>query len=137
MRIREHLRAIFGYGIPVLAVAAVLLTDIWWDPNFELVANISIAVMAGAVNAFTVLYAWRSNWQSNRIGRIFLRKSLLLSLVLDQIVLSVWWDEDYPFRQHVRFALYALGAIAYVAMVVSLVQEQNRDRRGAGTRSDV
>jgi hypothetical protein len=49
--------------------------------------------------------------------------------VLDQIALSLWWDLDYPFRQQIRFAIYTLGAVAYLPMLVSLLREQSRDRR--------
>lgn len=113
---------------PVLAVAGFIASDAWWEPNYQLAANISIAVLAGAVNVFTVLYWARSNWTANRIGKIFLQKCFFLSLVLNQIVLAVWWDTEYPFRQQVRFAIYALGAVAYLAMVVTLWREQQNDR---------
>lgn len=118
-----------AYGLPVIAVTLFLLGDIWWTLDYQLAANIAIAILAGAVNTFTILYATRSNWRANRIGRIFLRKCIFLSLVLDQIVFAVWFDSEYPGRQHVRFAIYALGAIAYVAMVISLWNEQQSDRR--------
>lgn len=118
-----------AYGVPVLLVSLFLLGDLWWTLDYELAANIAIAVLAVAVNVFTILYGFRSNWRANRIGRIFLRKCVFLSLVLNQIVFAVWFDSEYPGRQHVRFAIYALGAIAYVAMVISLWHEQQNDRR--------
>lgn len=118
-----------AYGLPVIAVSLFLLGDMWWTLDYQLAANIAIAVLAAAVNVFTVLYVTRSNWKANRIGRIFLRKCIFLSLVLNQIVAAVWFDSEYPGRQHVRFAIYALGAIAYIAMVVSLWHEQQKDRK--------
>lgn len=79
---------------------------------------------------FAALYAGRSRWWTNRIGKIYLAKSLILALVLMQAVVSVWWQDDYPGRQVIRFIIYSLGAVTYVPMLWSLWREQQRDRRG-------
>lgn len=111
-----------------ILIAIILLCDILFDINYQFGANLALLVLAALVNAFTLLYAIRSKWRSNRIGRIFLAKCAVLSLVLDQIVLAVWWDLEFPGRQHVRFAIYALGALVYIPMLISLWCEQQRDR---------
>ena len=75
-----------------------------------------------------VLYWARSRWWANRIGKIYLAKSIVLSLFLSQVVVATWWDTDYPGRQHIQFAIYTLGAVVYLPMICSLWREQNRDR---------
>lgn len=42
--------------------------------------------------------------------------------------MSTWWDTDYPYRQHLRFAIYSLAAVAYFTMVIGLWTEQRADR---------
>lgn len=112
-----------------LAIAGTFVADIWLTIDYEFDANISLIYLAVLVTVFTVLYGLRSNWRANRVGRVFLIKSVFLSLVLGQIVLSSWWDADYPLRQQIRFILYTAGAWTYASMVVTLCREQNRDRR--------
>lgn len=127
-------RRLWGLGLRwfylacAVLIAIILVCDIWFDIDYQFGANLALLVLAALVNAFTLLYVVRSKWRSNRIGRIFLAKCAVLSLVLDQIVLSVWWDLQYPGRQHVRFAIYALGALVYIPMLISLWREQQRDR---------
>lgn len=112
-----------------LAIAGTFIADIWLTIDYEFDANVSLIYLAVLVTAFTVLYGLRSNWRANRVGQVFLIKSVFLSLVLVQIVLSSWWDADYPLRQQIRFILYTAGAWTYASMVVALYREQNRDRR--------
>ena len=92
-------------------------------------ANVALLVLAGLVNVFTLIYLFRSPWWRNHVGRIYAVKSVVLSAVLNQIVLPIWWDADYPGRQVIRLAIYALGALVYLPMIWSLVLEQQRDRR--------
>ncbi|MBJ7479264.1 hypothetical protein [Rhodococcus sp. (in: high G+C Gram-positive bacteria)] len=92
-------------------------------------ANVALLALAGLVTVFTLVYLFRSPWWRNRVGRIYAVKSVVLSAVLDQIVLSIWWDADYPGRQAIRFTIYTLGALVYLPMIWSLVLEQQRDRR--------
>jgi amino acid transporter len=120
--------------VGVTAVAAVMVCfafvlDLFVELDYRLAANISLLCVALLVNVFTLLYLFRSIWWKNEIGKIYLAKCLVLSAVLDQIALSLWWDLDYPFRQQIRFAIYTLGAVAYLPMLVSLLREQSRDRR--------
>ena len=60
---------------------------------------------------------------------MFLAKGVAFSLVLWQGVAAVWVDDTYPYRHHLRFAIYSLGAVAYAAMVITLWVEQRTDRR--------
>ena len=110
-------------------IAATFLADIVFDIDYRVAANVSLVYMAALVTIFTVLYGWRSRWRVNRIGRVFLAKGVAFSLVLWQIVVATWIDTDYPYRQHIRFIIYSLGAVAYLAMVVTLWAEQRSDRR--------
>lgn len=102
------------------------------DRHFSLmdtIAAFSILVLALLVTTFTVLYFLRSPWWKNKVGEIYLFKSTLISLVLLQGALSIFWSMDYPGRVWVRTIIYVGGAIAYVPMIIALVKEQNRDRR--------
>lgn len=120
------MRWIFGGGIAIILVT--FLADIGLRVDYRLAANWSLTVGAAVVATFLVLYLTRSNWKANRIGVILLTKSVFLTAMLWQIVVSVWWDEHYPFRQQIRFVLYAMMAISYIAMTASLLREQRRDR---------
>lgn len=111
-----------------LLAAVVVAADVWSEVDYRVAANVSLIVIAVLVTVFTVLYAGRSNWRASRIGRVFLINGTTLSLVLWQAVAAVWAGTDYPGRHHIRFAIYALGAVAYAAMVVTLWREQQRDR---------
>lgn len=119
------------YLVAILATVGTLLADLWWDVNYRLAANVSLIYIAILTTTFTILYAWRSRWWVNRIGKIYLTKSIVMSLVLVQIVAATWWAADYPGRQHVRFLIYTLGALVYIPMLVSLWREQQCDRRKA------
>lgn len=120
------MRWIYAGGIAVILFTFV--SDIGWHIDYELAANWSLTVGAAIVLTFTVLYATRSNWKANPIGVILLIESIFLTGMLWQIVASVWWDEHYPFRQQIRFVIYALMAVSYIAMTASLLREQRRDR---------
>lgn len=110
-------------------VAATITADIWFDIDYRIAANVSLIYIAALTIGFAVLYGARSRWWTNRIGKIYLVKSLILALVLIQAAISVWWHMDYPGRDIIRFIIYSLGAVAYVPMLVSLWREQNRDRQ--------
>ncbi|KLI05015.1 MULTISPECIES: putative phage holin [Mycolicibacterium] len=118
------------YVAGAAGVAATITSDIWFDVDYGLNANIALLCIAVLAVLFAVLYAGRSRWWTNRIGKIYLAKSLILALVLLQAVVSVWWQDDYPGRQIIRFIIYSLGAVTYVPMLWSLWREQQRDRRG-------
>ena len=118
----------WAYAAAVALITVILALDVWFDIDYRLAANVSLVIVAVFVNVFTVLYWARSRWWANRIGKIYLAKSIVLSLFLTQIVVASWWDTDYPGRQHIRFAIYTLGAVVYLPMICSLWREQTRDR---------
>lgn len=93
----------------------------------------TLFALAIVVCIFTVLYFARSWYRKkkNRIGNIYLAKSIFLSMVLIQVSASVIYRSDYWNRDYIRIIVYGVGVIAYVVMVVSLIREQNRDRREA------
>ncbi|MCV7230651.1 hypothetical protein H7J73_32055 [Mycolicibacterium komossense] len=101
----------------------------WLDVDYQFVANIALLAAAAVESIFTGLYFVRSNWRANRIGRIFMVKCVALAAVLIQAAVSSWWPgTDYPFRHQIRFAIYTVGALAYVSMTVALWREQQLDR---------
>ncbi|MDN4521333.1 hypothetical protein QYF68_26440 [Mycolicibacterium austroafricanum] len=117
------------YSLAVLAVLTTVAADIWVDSiDYELAARISLIYVSVFIVVFTLLYLFRSNWRSNRIGKIFLVKSIAFSIMLSEITVANWVDLDYPGRFHVRYVIQTLAAIAYLAMDVALWREQNRDR---------
>ena len=118
----------WAYAAAVALITVILALDVWFDIDYRLAANVSLVIVAALVIVFAVLYWARSRWWANRIGKIYLAKSVVLSLVLAQIVVASWWDTDYPGRQHIRFAIYTLGAVVYLPMICSLWREQTRDR---------
>lgn len=118
----------WAYAAAVALITVILALDVWFDIDYRIAANVSLVIVAVFVNVFTVLYWARSRWWANRIGKIYLAKSIVLSLFLSQVVVATWWDTDYPGRQHIRFAIYTLGAVVYLPMICSLWREQNRDR---------
>jgi len=120
----------------VLSTVATVISDIWLDPNFQLAANVSLIYIFVLTSAFTLLYLFRSKWWTNRIGKAYLTKSIVTSLVLLQIVLATWWSLDYPFRQQIRFIIYTWGALVYLPMLATLWGEQRRDRKQARERAD-
>lgn len=121
----------WAYLTAIVGIIATLIADIWVDVDYRLAANVSLIYVALFTTAFALLYGVRSKWWTNRIGKIFLAKSVVLPLVIAQAALATWWDTEYPFRQQIRFIVYSLGAVVYVPMLVSLWREQQRDRRKA------
>ncbi|EOM77891.1 putative phage holin [Rhodococcus rhodnii] len=91
-------------------------------------ANIALLVLAVMVAAFTIRYAIWSPWWTNRIGRIYLAKSVVLSFVLTQAAFASIVAADYLGRQQIRFSIYLLGVLIYVPMLWSLIREQRADR---------
>lgn len=117
-------------GASVALIAGVLLSDIWWlEPDdFRVAANVCLTGLAVFTNIFTVRYAFWSKWWASRIGPTYLALKILMSMVLNQIVLAIWWDTDFPGRQEVRFAIYGFSWVAVLAMIDKLVREQRRRR---------
>lgn len=122
-------------SIAGLLVPAVVVSDIWLDIDYRVAANVCLAFAAALVTLFTGLYAFRSKWKTNRIGPVYLVKCIAMTLFLVQAAVAVWIDQDYPFRQQIRFAIYAYVAVVYVPMCITLWLEQQRDRRGEGAPS--
>ena len=125
------------YFIGAICVVATLAVGTWvgfTHDDWRISANMSLIYIAVLNTAFTLLYLLRSRWWSNRIGRIFLAKSIVLALVLIQATVATWFDADYPGRQIIRFIIYSAGAVAYVPMIISLVAEQRCDRKAERDR---
>lgn len=117
--------------VNIMAIAGIVgtvISDVWFDINYRTAANFALLIMATLVVSFTLLYVLRSRWSTNKIGLIYAVKCGALSLVLVQATVASWWDLEYPFRQQIRFMIYAVGALVYIPMIVSLFREQQRDR---------
>ena len=117
-----------GYVASATAVAAVLIAGAWFDPNYETLANVSMAAAAVMVNLFTVVYAVRARWRTNPLGRVFLLKCVGMSAFLTQAAVTVWIDRYYPHRQEIRFAIYTLFALWYAPMLAALAVSLRRNR---------
>lgn len=112
-------------------VIGTLIADIWVHIDYRVAANVSLIYIAVLSTAFAILYGVRSKWRTNRIGKVFLVKSALLSAVLIQAAVAVWISTEYPNRHIFRFIIYSAGAVAYIPMLVTLWREQQRDRKAA------
>lgn len=119
------------YGIGVGIIAVTFLADVWLVVDYWRAAAWSLTLGAVFITVFTGLYGVRSNWRANRIGKIFFAKSVLLTVTMWQIVATTWVGQDYPYRNQVRFVIYAVFALAYITMDVALWREQSRDREVA------
>lgn len=117
------------YGGGILVILTTFIADIWLPVDYWKAAAWSLTLGAGFVTVFTVRYAFWSNWRANPIGVILFTKSILLTAMMWQIVLSTWWDGDYPYRHPIRFVIYAMFALAYITMDVTLLRQQKRDRQ--------
>lgn len=122
------------YLIGLAGIVGTLIADIWCEIDYGLAADVSLIYIAILSASFAVRYAGWSRWWTNRIGKVYLAKSVILALVLVQAMVSVWWQSDYPGRQIIRFIIYTMGAVVYVPMLVTLWREQRRDRRDVGAR---
>ena len=120
------------YLIGLAGIVGTLIADIWYEIDYSVAADVSLIYIAILSAAFAVRYAGWSRWWTNRIGKVYLAKSVILALVLVQAMVSVWWQSDYPGRQIIRFIIYSMGAVVYVPMLVTLWREQRRDRRDVG-----
>lgn len=119
----------WAYLFGLIAVVGTYVSDIWLEIDYQLAADVSLIGVATLSTVFAIQYAVRSKWWTNRIGKVYLVKSLLLALVLLQGAVATWWTDDFPGRQVIRFMIYAGGGTAYIPMLISLVREERRDRR--------
>ncbi|WP_458860411.1 putative phage holin [Mycobacterium adipatum] len=117
------------YGVGFAGIAATFLADLFGiTVNYPLITAWSVTFGALLVSYFTLSYGFQSNWRSNRIGKIMLAKSVLFSFTMWQIVATTWGGNEYPYREQIRFAIYASFALAYATMDIALWLEQRRDR---------
>lgn len=79
---------------------------------------------------FTLIYALRSKWWTNEVGRVILPEKVLTCLVLIQVAASAMSNSLYPGRDVIRIVLYAGCALSVLVLTVVLVRIQRRERRG-------
>lgn len=124
------------YSAAAVLICGLLGADVWFDIDYRRWADIALLVVAAGTTVFALLYGLRSKWWTNRIGKVYLVKSLFIAAVFVQIVAGTWWSADFPGLQHLRFTIYSLGAVAYMPMLITLWREQQRDRRRRGEVTD-
>ncbi|QAU06563.1 hypothetical protein SEA_WILLIAMBOONE_54 [Gordonia phage WilliamBoone] len=127
---REYL-VVAAYTIYVITMLALMLPT----NTLREWGNVWLATMAALVTTFTLAYATRSAFWKNKIGWIFMCKSVLLSAVLIQVSLSSITSSAgtanavyYPGRDYIRLVIYAGGAIGYAVMLAALLAMQRKDR---------
>lgn len=119
----------YWYGFCGLIVGATFVADIWCDVDYRAAADWSLACIAVWSTLFAIRYAFWSKWRTNRIGKVYLAVAILVALVLIQAAVTAWSSGDYPGRDPIRFAIYAMGSAAVASWLVTLWQEQRRNRR--------
>lgn len=97
------------------------------------IGNWLLVLLTVTLWAFTLIYAFRSRWWTNEVGRVLLPEKLLTCLVLTQVSVSAVTSAGYPGRDPLRIALYAACTLSAVALTIVLVRIQKRERN---TRSD-
>jgi hypothetical protein len=107
-----------------VVAALAFVPMIWLNP--ETVADVALTVAAVFSWMFTLLYVLRSAWWVRPLGRVTVSIYLVLSLVLTQNSVSVWWGQDYPWRGQVRGVLYVGLGYALVKLIVALRRIQTR-----------
>lgn len=85
---------------------------------------------------FTLIYAFRSKWWTNEVGRVLLPEKVLTCLVLIQVAASAMSNSLYPGRDVIRIVLYAGCAVSVLVLTVVLVRVQRRERRCRSERGD-
>ena len=85
---------------------------------------------------FTLIYALRSKWWSNEVGRVLLPEKVLTCLVLIQVSASAMSNSLYPGRDVICIVLYAGCAVSVLVLTVVLVRTQRRERRCRSERGD-
>lgn len=82
------------YLIGLAGIVGTLIADIWYEIDYSVAADVSLIYIAILSAAFAVRYAGWSKWWTNRIGKVYLAKSVILALVLVQTMVSVCWQRD-------------------------------------------
>lgn len=119
------------YIAGMIGIAGTLVADPWmeWE-DYRLAANLSLGYLAIITTIFTARYIGWSRWRQNKIGQVFAVCTLLLSLVLLQGAVAVWWpSSQYPGKEYVRFVIYSGGVLGMAGMLFSLWRHQHGDRK--------
>ncbi|MGB0971621.1 MAG: putative phage holin, partial [Mycobacterium sp.] len=98
----------WAFTVGAVLIPAALAAEVWVDPDYQLLADVALALLAAVVTIFTIRYAFWSRWSDNPTGRAFLAKSVVLAMLLLHIVAERWIPVAYPLHEHVRFAVYAV-----------------------------
>lgn len=86
----------------------------------DAIAIALIFIAAPPVTMFPIVYAFRP-WRESLIGRALMTKAIGLALLIDISIAYQLLGDDYPFRNVVRVAVYALVVTGiwfqFIAMV--------------------
>lgn len=119
------MRSIYATGSAVVVFVLVIGTLVGFTADdWRVSANMSLLYITVLTTLWSVLYAVRSAWQTSAVGRILLVQSVLMSAVMWEATVSIWWDPDYPGRDHVRFVVYTMGALSCTVMLRTLSRVQ-------------
>lgn len=95
----------------------------------DTLANTALLILAVEMVVFTFTYASGSPWWATPLGKIYIAKTVLLTLVLVQNTASALTSTDYPGRHQIRLSIYAGGAVAMVLLWVMLRRYQREGKR--------
>lgn len=102
----------------------------------QTLANTALLVLAVEMVIFTFTYAAGSPWWATPLGKIYIAKTVLLTLVLVQNTASALTSADYPGRHQIRLSIYAGGAIAMMLLWVMLRRYQREGKRSRAAAGD-
>ena len=119
------MRSIYATGSAVVVFVLVVGTLVGFTADdWRVSANMSLLYITVLATLWSVLYAVRSAWQTSAVGRILLVQSVLMSAVMWQATVNIWWDPDYPGHDHVRFVVYTMGALSCMVVLRTLSRAQ-------------
>lgn len=91
--------------------------------NADVIALILVLAMAPPATLFPILYAFRPWWKS-LIGRALMTHSVGLALLIDISLLYKAFGDDYPGRDVVRLAVYAVILVGVTGQCIALIRSR-------------
>ena len=85
----------------LLGLGVLVFVD---DPKTA--GNILILFASVCSTLFSVFYAIRSNWRATEAGKSLVYVSTSFAALGWFLAISLWWSNDFPFREPIRLVLY-------------------------------
>lgn len=117
---RARLRA--GHIILLLMALVGVVLVVFVDDG--LAADIFLTVTTVEAWIFVLAYHFRSSWRLFAEARAVMGFALSFALLGSQIILTLWWGDDYPLRMDVRQILYLGLALGLMNMLLTLWRVQ-------------